>query len=380
MIQNHLLYFYGPTSGILRQKPPPVYWMSEKEFVLIHFMKNGNLKNRFRRLITKNPCRAKRFSGKSKARQPHEHNKVVTAERWCQITPAFWHRSFFPHGWLPAWTTPPFTHAGLGPSSPAGRGPCSAGAAVSRSLRTAEATPDPAQQPQARYLSVPSAAMAVPEAEASRRERGGAFPEGDGSTALAPPRRAAILAGSRGRAAVGGEGVAALLCPCGCRFLPPSFSPLFFPPSSRPLAAGCRQAGRPGTGGACSSTERWVGPAPLSEQGGRAGSVLPPSCPCRGCSRELPACPLAPSALVVAARLLEHGAAALPRGNRRCLPLVGSVPLCWLPDPSGAWWPERGRGAASFIGLSRWGNGFAVVASVNAAAYCLCLRYERSFR
>lgn len=39
------------------------------------------------------------------------------------------------------------------------------------------------------------------------------FPEADGSTAPAPPRRAAILVGSSGRSAAGGAGVSALPCP-----------------------------------------------------------------------------------------------------------------------------------------------------------------------
>lgn len=46
-------YFYGPTRGILEQKILPAHRMTENRVRFIHFMSNGDLKKRLRRLIAK---------------------------------------------------------------------------------------------------------------------------------------------------------------------------------------------------------------------------------------------------------------------------------------------------------------------------------------
>lgn len=72
----------------------------------------------------------------------------------------------------------------------------------------------------------------------TNRRWSGSFPEADGSTALAPPRRAAILAGSCGSAAAGGAGVSALPCPAQSCPLSVFGAPSLSASLAWPLAAG----------------------------------------------------------------------------------------------------------------------------------------------
>lgn len=52
--QNDMLYFYGPTGGILEQKMLPVHWMTENEAEFIHFMSTGSLNKRLGRFVAEN--------------------------------------------------------------------------------------------------------------------------------------------------------------------------------------------------------------------------------------------------------------------------------------------------------------------------------------